>query len=212
MAQERPPQFAEDDDMARARAFWDANGKPIVAGVVLGLAGIVGFNFWQGYQQDQGESASVLFDTVRLGETTEAASALQSLQSDYTETTYASLAALSMAARHVQEGDLEAASGALRWAMEKGSDDAISGIARARLASVLIASGNAQEALDLVAGQSGGNFESRYRELEGDAYSLRGESGDREKALAAWEASLAAADGSASPPELIQLKIDNLGV
>ena len=67
MAEERPIQFAEDEDVARARAFWNENGKSIIVGIVLGLSGIVGFNYWQSYEQHRGESASMLFDQIRPG-------------------------------------------------------------------------------------------------------------------------------------------------
>ncbi len=67
MAEEKKLHFAEDDDVARAKAFWKENGKPIIAGIVIGLSGIVGFNYWQSYQQYQGESASQLYDQIRPG-------------------------------------------------------------------------------------------------------------------------------------------------
>ena len=105
MAEERPIQFAEDEDVARARAFWQENGKSIVTGVVLGLAGIVGFNYWQGYEQHRGESASLLFDQARPG--TDAIAALtvgDELKENHASTVYAAMGAFSLAQIFVEEG------------------------------------------------------------------------------------------------------------
>lgn len=63
MADEKPKM--RDPELERAKAWWQAHGKPIVAGLGIGLAGVVGFNFWQYHQETQAEQASVLFEELR---------------------------------------------------------------------------------------------------------------------------------------------------
>lgn len=64
MADENRPQIARDPELERARAWWQAHGRSIVAGLVIGLAAVVGFNYWQDYQETQAENASVLFERL----------------------------------------------------------------------------------------------------------------------------------------------------
>ena len=47
MVEEKDIQYAKDEDLERAKALWKENGRSIVAGVVIGLSAIAGYNFWQ---------------------------------------------------------------------------------------------------------------------------------------------------------------------
>lgn len=66
MADDKPaPKFrAGDSDMERARAWWHDYGRAIVAGAVIGLSAVVGFNYWQHREQTRAEAASDLFATM----------------------------------------------------------------------------------------------------------------------------------------------------
>ena len=50
--------------MERAREWWRDYGRAIVAGAVIGLSAVVGFNYWQHREQTRAESASDLFETM----------------------------------------------------------------------------------------------------------------------------------------------------
>ncbi len=65
MADEPKLQIARDPELERARAWWQEHGRPIVAGVVIGLSAVGGFNYWQYYKETRAESASVLFERLR---------------------------------------------------------------------------------------------------------------------------------------------------
>ena len=93
MADEKYPQFSESDDMARARAFWKESGKSIVFGISLGLAGIVGFNFWKYHEESQGEQASSLYQQVLSGTGySDAQTASETLKMEFGDTVYAAWA------------------------------------------------------------------------------------------------------------------------
>ena len=88
MAEPNRPQIARDPELERVRSWWDEHGKAIVAGVVLGIAGVVGFNYWQHYQQTRAEEASVLFERLRnMLEEAEAATEAATEADADTETT-----------------------------------------------------------------------------------------------------------------------------
>jgi len=211
MAEEQLPKFTEDDDMTRARAFWKENGRSIIFGILLGLAGIAGFNYWNVYQQKQGESASILYEEI-IAQTSESEdAALQAgleLKENFSATVYAVLGAFHLAKLHVQNDNLPEAENELRWALSNSNDNALSHLARLRLAAVLLSSDKADEALELLNVADMSTFEVRYQELLGDAYLKQG---NRSLAKTAYEKSLSITNEEGMDPTVIQLKLDNIG-
>ena len=65
MADEDIAQIAQDPELERARTWWREHGRPIVAGLAIGLSAVAGFNFWQNHQETRAENASVLFERLR---------------------------------------------------------------------------------------------------------------------------------------------------
>ena len=212
MAEDKLPQFVEDDDVARARAFWNENGKSIVTGLILGLGGIVGFNYWNNYQQTHGEDASVLFDNLRSDQENIDKTAIASeLKENYQSTAYADLAAFAMARHFVEKGDLNAAASELNWVIGNTKDTGFQHIAKLRLASVLLAQEDPVKTLELLSTANKDGFESRYHELTGDAYVQRKLDGDSELARTEYLKSLETLPAGSTSTGLIQLKLDNLG-
>ncbi len=214
MAEEPKPQFAEDEDLERAKAFWNENGRSIIAGIVLGVGAIGGYNGWQYWQKNQGENASTLFQNMQDESITfEAAKGLaDDLVSDYGKTPYAIHAALLMAKRAVEAEDLDEAANRLQWASDNAEDHGLKHIAGVRLALVHLAKGDPDAVLQLAseskASEPGGRqFASRYAELRGDAYVMKQ---DTEAARKAYHESLDALTPGATNRSLLQLKLDNL--
>ncbi len=214
MAKEPDLRLTEDEDLARARVFWQDHGRPIVAGVLLGILGIGGWNGWHYWQKSEGESASTLYQNIsRDGiELTTAASIVEDLFQDYPDSPYAVNGALVMAKKSMDKADFVEAGRYLKWAVENARDDVLVHIARLRLAQVALASGSPEEALAILAeGGSAveeGPFAARYQELVGDAQVGLGHEDEARKA---WESSLALLEGGSSSALLVQLKLDNLG-
>lgn len=217
MAEDKLPKFIEDDDAARAKAFWNENGKSIVVGVIIGLGGIVGFNYWKSYQQTEGENASILFDQLKSGQTDiDMDSVADELKEKYSSTAYADLAAFSMAKQFVEKNDLESAAHELNWVMDNSKDSGFQHIARLRLASVMLAQETPDKALEILATPDKGGFESRYHELTGDGYVQRGQGGenqggDSERARIEYQKSLETLPDGSPHAGLIQLKLNNVG-
>ena len=212
MAEDKIPKFAEDDDLATARAFWKENGKSIIVGIALGLSGIVGFNYWQVYQQHQAESASELYDQIKPGvDAINAMTVADELKESFSSSIYSSLGAFSLAKIFVEEEKLDLAAVELNWVLDNTDDEAIKHVARIRLASVYMAEQKFNEVISMLEGIDQGEFESRYQELIGDAYSMRNIDGDAGKARVAYRKSLDTMPGSSGQAGLLQLKLDNLG-
>jgi len=210
MADEKIPRFSESDDVARARAFWSENGKSIIFGIGLGLAGIAGFNFWEYHKQSQGEQASSLYQQV-LAETADAQTAGETLKTEFGDTVYAVLGAIVQARMFVEDKDYDAAINQLEWALANSEDESIRHIARQRLALVYIANQDPQSAIDLLTIEDMGIFEARYQEILGDAFMQRNQQGDLDLARRAWQSSLDKTLNNEIDRELLQLKLQNIG-
>jgi len=214
MAEEPKPQFAEDEDLERAKAFWSENGRSIIAGIVLGVGAIGGYNGWQYWQKNEGESASTLYEnlqepTVKFDA---AKSLADDLSTDYGSSPYAVHAAWHIAKRAVEEQDYDEAINRLSWATDNASDAGLMHISNVRLAMVYLAKGEADAVLSAAsetkANEEGGEqFLSRYAELRGDAYVLKE---DSESAREAYELSLQNLTPGSPHTGLLQLKLDNL--
>ncbi len=214
MVEQLEPQFAEDEDLERAKKFWKENGRSITAGVVLGLGAIVGYNGWNSWQQSQGENASTLFENLSdPAVSNEAAAGLANdLKQDFSSSPYAAHGSFLMAKREVEAGNLEQADTHLRWVLNNSKEEGIRHIARIRLGLLLLEQKNGAGVLELLkdvgGGESGGEFKARYFEIAGDAYAMEG---DIDAAGKAYQRSQETqAPGSQSGP-LLKLKIENLG-
>lgn len=205
MAERDKLKFSEDEDLERARAFWKANGNPIIAGILIGVVAIVGYNYWQHHQRNQGEEASVLFD--QAGDPGQSISAADTLMADYSDSPYAALAALKAAGNSMAQGQVEEAQNYLNWVLENAKDDGVKHLARLRLASALIENEEAEKAISLLGFENKANFEARYHELLGDAYSRLDQTG---KAAESYQRSLDSITGPSTARGLIQLKLENV--
>ena len=214
MAEEPNPQFAGDEDLERARAFWQENGRSIVAGVLLGIFSIGGWNGWQYWQKSEGENASTLYQNL-IGEDMgpeAAASIAGDLMGEYSGSPYAANAALVMAKISVEAADYTEARRYLQWVVDHTGEEALIHIARLRLAQVAMAENRPDEALRVLK-QGGdttvdGPFAARYQELIGDAEEKLG---NHEAARKAWETSRGLLESGSPSARLVQLKLDNLG-
>ena len=208
MAEREKPQFSEDEDLERAKAFWKANGNPIVAGIVLGLGAILGYNYWQYHQRVQGEEASALFDQVSISsEPGDVWASADELMADYATTSYASLGALYAARTAMEQGDTDKATSYLKWILNESKDEGMNHLARLRLASVFLEAGQADEVVSLLTVEDMSTFEHRYHELIGDAYVKLN---DVKKAIESYRLSLDKFPVSSAGRHLIQLKLENV--
>ena len=200
--------FASDEDAAEAvRKWWIENGKSVIAGAVLGIGAVFGWEAWQGYTKQQAETASLRFDQVSVAlesDPARAAAEGEALMKDSSSSPYAAMAALALAKERAEAGDLKSAEERLRWAIEHSRQPELKEVARLRLARILAASKRGDEALAEL-GQLTSAFDAVAAEIRGDIYRERGELNE---AKAAYQAALAGDGGNRA---VVQMKLDELG-
>lgn len=191
----------EHEQSERVLQWLRENGAGLIGGIVLGLAAIGGWKWWQQHQLEQrmgtAQQYQATLDAIGADDK-QAAAKVESLG----EGTYATLAALELASRQVDGGQVDAAIATLRGIQTH--DPAIASIVQGRLARLLIGADKAEEALKLVADAS----TASALEVRGDAQFALGQS---EQARESYSQALARLDVAAPQRRLLELKLIQVG-
>jgi len=210
----------EEEQLEALRRWWNENGRSTVAAVVIALAASFGWQSWKTNEAQQQERASDRYQVLLRAISTQAGSPesqagqgaklAEQLKSDYSGSTYAQFAALHLAAMAVNDSKLPEAEKQLRWVLgkaSKGSDTAQ--VAQLRLARVLAASGDIDQALSILGETGAGSYAATYAAAEGDILLAAGRN---DEALDAYSKALAQAGGDGGRVNLpvLQQKMQSL--
>jgi predicted negative regulator of RcsB-dependent stress response len=208
----------EEEQLEALRRWWDENGRSIAAAVILALSVSFGWQAWKSSEENNQTEASDIYQALLREISGQEATAeeqagvalAEQLIGEYSGSTYAQFAALHLAAMAVRDDKLPEAEKQLRWVLAKapkGSDAAQ--VAQLRLARVLAASGDSDQALVILNEASAGSYASAYAAAEGDILLAAGRNDEAresyQKALA-----LAGSDGGRVNLPVLQQKMQNL--
>lgn len=202
----------EQDQVEALKKWWKENGRSVIAGLVIGLGGVTGWKYWTTHQEEQARKASTAYEQlVQVASTqrnTQAREQGDRLIQNFPKSAYAALSSLRLARLSLEQGNRDDARQYLQWVLDHGAQEELKGIARLRLARLLMADGQFDEALALVSSEEPAGFQAPYQETRGDILVAKG---DAAGARAAYGRAL---DGlsPAGNRQLLQMKLDNLGV
>lgn len=192
----------EHEQSERVRAWLRSNAIGLIGGVVLGLALIGGWQWWQRQQQQEHEQANseyvAALDAISAGDLARAKPQVAALSDDL----YATLAGLQLAKAQLEADQRAEAIATLRAATP--ADPALAGIVDVRLARLLIADGKAEEALALLEDAE----QPAALDIRGDAAMALGRA---ELARTAWSQALTRLDSGAPQRTLIEIKLAAAG-
>ncbi len=181
----------DQEQVEALQKWWRENWLSLVGGLALGLAGILGWQYYGEASLDNAAAASVAYEDVkvklamkRLGE---AQAAIGNMESAHKGSPYVTQARLNLAAVQADTGDWAGAEQTLRAAAAAGPDAALAGVIRLRLGRTLWAQGKTAEALSELDIQSGA-YAALAQELRGD---IAASTGDSELARRAYQSALA---------------------
>ena len=207
----------EEEQIEAIKNWWKENGRSTVLGVTLAVVAVFGWRTWQDYQQTQAENASLLFQNmngtiqVQPGETlpaerlATATHLAKQLKTEHGSSSYALFASLWLAKVAVEQGDTAAAQSEQEWVLQQEPETAVAQVARQRLARVIAANGNPDQALSVLGSAPASGFESDFYQVRGDILLQKG---DVEQARAAYQQGLAKAGGEPRP--ILSMKLDDL--
>ncbi|MGP9799897.1 YfgM family protein [Rheinheimera sp. NSM] len=199
---------SEEQQVEAIKRFWHEYGKAILAGVVLGLAALYGFRFYQAEQRNTAEAASTEFS--RLVEQRGAAGSEDWLAQaqDFVATSdannYAVMAALLAAKDAVTLQQYDKAAEQLSWVLANSKQPALLAVTQLRLARLQQEQGNFDAALTTLAQPVPDSFIAIQAELKGD---ILMQADKLPEAKAAYQQALAAAGQN---QQLLKIKLDEL--
>jgi len=198
----------EEEQVEALKNWWKENGRSVIAGAVLGLAAIFGWQGWQGWQRGQAEAASVLYEQMagrlQAGDMAAAQSAGKRLLGEFPDSIYASFAAMKLAGAAYEKGKGDAAVENLQWVAAHAADPLIGDLARVRLVRVLLDSGKQERAERVLTEVQQDFMPAVVAELRGDIARAKG---DTAAARQAYEAAMRAG----ATNELVRMKHQALG-
>lgn len=190
----------EHEQSRRVQEWLRRNGAGLVGGILLGLAAVYGWRWWQQEQVERqmraGDGYQQAIDAVEA-QGIRAASKVSALPPG----NYRTLASLALARAQVDAGQREPAIATLRGAMPQ--DPVLREVVDLRIARLLLAGNKPAEALKAVRGDS-----AAVEELRGDVQVAMG---GRDAAREAYRKALAKAEVGSPLRNLIELKYTQVG-
>ena len=201
----------EEEQVEKLKAWLKENGMSIVFGIVIGVGGIGGYNYWKHMQETTAAEASSHFtqmlEALSSDDTVSMELHADILVDKYSSTEYALMAYLALARKHVDNGEFAEAETALQQVIGTAQDSPLAFVARTRLAAVLIQAGKNDEALSTLEAAFPAEFSALADELRGDALASQGKASE---AIAAYRKAQNAQPGPANP-DFLRQKMDDLG-
>ncbi len=196
----------EEQQVEAIKEWFKENGKALIAGAVLGLGGIFGWQYYDGAVAQAREAASHNYNQTMntlQAQGLDAQSQVQTFIETNEVKEYSVLAAMQLAKSLVDNQNLDGALEQLVWAQSNTKDAALAPLLSFRIARIQAEQDNfaaAVSELDKVTDEA---WTGRIAELRGDI-ALR--QGDKEAAYTAYTQAQQAEDAS----QTLQMKLDDL--
>ena len=197
----------------KVKGWLRENGLFLVAGVVLGLGALFGWNQWHRYQERQAEEASAVYETflqaVRANRLDRAEEGMTTLAADFRASPYTDQGRLIMARLYLDQSKTDKSAEYLQQVVSTGVSPEFRSIARLRLARVLVVQEKYDEALKALADPGAKAFAPAFHDVRGDVYYAMGKPAE---ARSEYEQAL---NGDVAATVLdrtfVQAKLDDLG-
>lgn len=167
--------LSEEEQLARLRNWWQQNGLALLIGVVLVVAAIVGWRWYQSAQAERIVTASDLYEEFLAAEPDARQALAEEVTATGDGTAYPAFVLLHQADAAMTDDDAVRAEELLRRAVDLASGGELADTARLRLARVLFDLDRGDDALAALGGIKGTGFLSLAAELKGDVHLARGE-------------------------------------
>lgn len=205
--------YLTDRDQEEAlRNWWRENWRWIVAGIVIGLAILAGWQYWDARQTREHQAAAASYkkfeEAVTAKNVQQEETLLKDMAAGHESSPYTQQARLELAKSYSDAGQFEKALPLLRAVADGARDEELAHIAKLRAARVLIQQGKHDEALKSLDAEKAGEFVAQVREIRGDALVAKG---DLEGARAEYAAALAANSDATIDRTFLELKQQDIG-
>jgi predicted negative regulator of RcsB-dependent stress response len=199
-----PYDLEEQERIAELKAWWEDNRWFVLGAFVVAIVAFAGWQGWQHWKRTTAEEAALLFEPVskaakaKDGKTLDASA--KALMDKYPRSFHASEAAL-------YAGNNAGAREKLEWVVKNGVRD-LQGVARLRLAAVLLDEKKYPEALTVLDANKDEAFTALAADLRGDIMLAQGR---LDEARAAYKTAIEKAEPRNPVKQIAEVKLNALG-
>jgi predicted negative regulator of RcsB-dependent stress response len=172
---------SEKEQLEEMRAWWTEYGRYVIAGVVIAVGLLFGFNQYESSKLAAQVEASALYESLAVyisdGDLDGAESVANDLATNYANTAYAAQSNLAMAKLYMDKNRDQDAADVLNKLLAMRGNESLMQVGRLRLARILLYQDKAQEVVDLLADQDDEAFAALFAEIRGDAFAALGQTG-----------------------------------
>ena len=204
-----PYDLEEQERIAAMKAWWEDNARWVYALIAVAVVAVAGWRGWEYWNRVQNEEAAALSQELARarGDAKKTGDLAQALADKYPRTFYASEAGLVAARTAFDAGDLEGARARLEWVVKNGRAEH-KGVARLRLAAVLLDQKKPKEALEVLDQSTDPAFAALTADLRGDIHFSQGR---LDEARAAYKLAIEKSDARSPTRNITELKLGALG-
>lgn len=197
----------EEQQVDAIKQFYKDYGLSIGIGVVVGLGGLYGWNYYSDMKIEKAEEASQAFQALTTKSSDEAAmlAGVAEFSKNYDQKGYQALLDLIVAKTAVEAKDFPKAEEALKKVIAAKPGAGLDAIATLRLARIQAEQGQVDTALATLDQVTGKAFLAQREELKGDFFVRQGQA---DKAKTAYQAAMD--NGGVVTSPALKIKLDNL--
>ncbi|WP_369789987.1 YfgM family protein [Rouxiella sp. WC2420] len=167
----------ENEQVDAVRRFFAENGKALAIGVVLGIAALGGWRYWQSHENTALTEASASFQQATTALTDNKADGVANLEkfAQNNSNSYGVFAALQLADHFVQAKDFTNAEKQLNQASQLSKDENLLSLVNYRLARIQLQENKLDDALKTLDNVKGDGWMAMQQEVRGDVLLAKGD-------------------------------------
>jgi predicted negative regulator of RcsB-dependent stress response len=206
-----PYDFEEQERLAELKGWWEDNRWYVIGAIVAAVVAYAGYEGWKTWNQRKADEAAGLYRPIAAAakdnDPKKVAEAAKPLIDKHPRSFYASEAALLLAKNAFEAGNLAEAQKQLEWVLASGVDE-LRGVARLRLAAVLLEQKKYDAALKVLDDNKDAAFTALAADMRGDVMLAQGRI---DEARAAYKLAIDKAEPRNPVKQIAQTKLDALG-
>ena len=203
----------EQEQLDALKTWWKDNRVWVITALAIVVFAYAALTYWKHYQGKQAAEASTLYaevlKQVASNDPKRINDSVAALVEKYSNTAYAPRAQLLAVQANMQAKDLVRAKTQLEWVISHASESGLQDTARLKLSSILLDEKNYTEAMKLLNATHPDAFTGLYSDIKGDVLAAQSKT---EEARAAYKLAFEKMDSKSAYRNLIQLKLDGLGM
>lgn len=203
----------EQEQIEALKAWWKDNRNWILGALLIVAVTMGGWRGWQYYQHQQAIEAATLYrqfiEQLGSNDIKRVNDAAAAVTDKFASTAYAARAMLLAAQVNEQGKDVARTKTQLQWVIDNAAEATLKDVARLRLAAVLLDEKNYVDALRQLEAKHPESFDGLYADLRGDVLSAQGKT---DEARSSYKLAYEKVDAQSMYRNLIQMKLDALGV